>query len=269
MITNHFEYQELVDAVIETRKIILKYFRSKVTTTKKSDNSPLTEADVEVNNLLIDTIKKYYPNAAVISEENSIADNCSAILKDQVFIIDPIDGTNSFIHGSVEFSVNIALREKDKLVMGIIYSPIEDILYYAEHGTLFKFEHASEDHGKISKIRHPKKSKHSYLTVITTRRKDEIEKIKKELVHMPKKLHFISLSSSLKFCYLVEGAADIYYRTAKIRLWDIAAGFAIVDSVGLKIYDKQNKNLLSRLFSKEYIKTIVEDDFKVDSFVIR
>lgn len=265
---NPFEYYPIIDTVLKSRKIILENFRSDITVVKKHDYSPLTKADLEVNDLLIEAIKKYYPDAAIISEENSFTENSDAILKEKVFIIDPIDGTSSFIEGSPEFTVNIALKIKDKLVMGIIYSPIDDVLYYAEYDTLYKLKYASEDHCQISRLHHEKNSK-PYLTVITTRRKDEIEKIKKDLSHLPQKLKFISFSSSLKFCYLADGLADMYYRSAKIKLWDIAAGFAIVNAVGFKILDRGNNNFLDKIFADDYIKVMQKDDFRVDPFVVR
>ncbi len=266
---NSFKYQSLIDATIASRSIVLKYFKTKQEIEVKEDNSPLTKADIEINELLSLAIVKNYPNAGILSEENSFEENSDAFENDEVFILDPIDGTSSFVHGSKEFSVNIGLKIKDKIVMGIIYSPIDDALYYAEEGVLFKIENASQDNRKITEVALQNNENKDEVMVITTRRKEELTRIKDVLSHLPKKINFISFSSSLKFCYLSEGRADLYYRTAKIKLWDVAAGFAIVTAAGFKVSDHEGRDLMEKILHKDYVKTMQKDCFGIDAFVIK
>lgn len=264
-----FEFLPIIAAIISSQKIALKYFKKDKNFELKTDSSPLTKADTEINQHLITALKKNYPDIAIISEENSFKDNVGAILQDQAFIIDPLDGTSSFIKGSPEFTVNIALKIKDKLVMGAIYFPVEDVLYYAENNLLFKFEQASKTKTKITKISPRTFYDKSKITIIATRREDELREIKKALSKTELKCDFVSFSSSAKFCYLTEGVADVYYRAAKIKLWDVAAGFAICQSAGLEIIDHQNNDLLQIILNRNYVKNLEENQFRIEPFIIK
>ena len=81
-------------------------------------------------------------------------------------------------------------------------------------------------------------------------------------------LEFVSFSSSAKFCYLAEGQADVYYRAAKIKLWDVAAGFVIASAVGLKIIDHQNHDLLQIIMQKNYVQNLKKNQFTIEPFII-
>lgn len=263
-----FQYFDIVNAVIATREIVLKYFRKDVKVDNKSDDSPVTKADLEINAYLNSALKKSYPNSAIISEENSSKLNAESLNSDYVFIIDPLDGTSAFIAGSVEFSVNVALKISDKLVMGIIYSPIDDVLYHAENGKLFKIM-AVTTNPKIEKISPQKFQQKSIVKVIATRREDELALIREDLQKKGLDFELVSFSSSLKFCYLAEGLADIYYRMVSIKLWDVAAGFAIVEAAGFKIIKHDKSSLLEDIFSKNGIKKMQQDVFKIPSFLVQ
>jgi 3'(2'), 5'-bisphosphate nucleotidase len=263
-----FQYFDLINATIATHEIVLKYFRKDLEIDNKSDDSPVTKADLEINFYLNYIIKKSYPNSAIISEENSSKLNEESLNSDYVFIIDPLDGTSAFIKGSPEFSVNIALKISDKLVMGIIYSPIDDVLYHAENHKLFKITKASSE-PQIKQISQQKFQQKSKLKVIATRREEELALIRQDLAQKGLDFELVSFSSSLKFCYLAEGLADIYYRMASIKLWDVAAGFAIVEAAGFKILKHDKSSLLQDIFSKNGIKKMQQDVFKIPSFLVK
>ena len=264
------DYSLLIEAVISSRKIILQNFGIDHASVLKDDNSPVTKTDLALNHYLISAIKTLYPGSAIVSEENVYEDNVEAISHSKVFIIDPLDGTKSFIKNSPEFSVNVALKIEDKLVMGIIYSPIEDVLYYAYENKFFKLNYASTSNRKISQVVEQKGlSKEDKITVIATKNEDELNQIKKLLSKTGYKIDFISFASSLKFCYLAEGMADIYFRTARIKLWDVAAGFAIVSAVEFEVVDHHNNDLMKKILNKENIKNLCERNFEIDPFVVK
>lgn len=270
-IKDNFEFFPIIEAIISTQKIALKYFnQNKVAEfSLKEDTSPVTKADLEINQHLKEAIQKHYPNSFILSEENSLESNIEALLQDHVFIIDPIDGTSAFVKGSTEFTVNIALKIKQDLVLGAIYFPYDDLLYYTENDRLFKFENAATDNIKICEIS-DKKNIRNKLIVIATRREDELLEIKdffakKKITN----IEFISLASSAKFCYLVEGKADVYLRAARIKLWDVAAGFAIVKAGGYKITDHANNDLLLKILDKNYVANMQKEQFRIDPFVIK
>lgn len=268
-IKSDFEFLPIIEAIISSREIALKYFKTNQDIQLKNDDSPVTKADLEINSHLIFAINKAYPKAAIISEENSAENNIEALLQDFVFIIDPIDGTSSFIKGSPEFTVNIALKVKNELLLGAIYFPVEDVLYYSENKLLFKFENASKKEIRITKVNQKKFLDKKKIIIIATRREDELLEIKHALKNAKYDLEFVSYSSSAKFCYLAEGKADIYYRAAKIKLWDVAAGFAICKAVGLEIIDHKNNDLMNYILDKNYIETISENQFRIEAFIIK
>ena len=267
MTITNFQYPEIIKAVIATRPIILKYFQKDFEVTNKKDDSPVTKADLEVNAYLNEVINKLHHGSAIISEENSSKLNLENLNSEKVFIIDPIDGTSSFIKGSKEFSVNIALKIGADLAMGIIYSPIDDVIYIAENDKLSKIESASADF-KLSQILPRQIKNEGPLKVIATRRSEELMAIKKELQKKDVAFELIGFASSLKFCYLTEGMADCYYRMVSIKLWDVAAGFAIVKAAGFKIITRDGDDLLKLIFSEKGLLQMQESNFNIPQFIV-
>ncbi len=105
--------------------------------------------------------------------------------------------------------------------------------------------------------------------MITTRREDELFKIKKMLDKNKIKYEFIHLSSALKFGYLSEGNADIYIRRAKIKLWDVISGFHIANNAGYIVKDSLGNNFHNYLVSRDYLSKIINSDFRIDEFIIQ
>ena len=192
------EYDKVIEIVIESGRIALKYFKpdQKIACEVKSDDSPVTKADLAVNQYLTKNLEKFYPDIKTISEEGNVAENLAAILSDKAFIIDPIDGTDSFIKGSKEFTINVALKLDNDLVLGIIYLPVDDILYYADSWFgCYKIINATSV-GKIIKIPQEKDGPKDKITIITTRREDEFNQIKKLLSGVRQEINFINIASS-------------------------------------------------------------------------
>lgn len=219
----------------EAGKIIMGYFRHGFTARKKADNSPVTEADIAANNYITSSLSRLYPNIPIIAEEDeTIGSNDHA----RFFLVDPLDGTLSFVRGEPEFTVNIALIEKHKPVSGVIYCPPQDILYYGlmENGAYkqtgatpaqpIKTRAAPEEGLTVVRSRsHPSKTTNKYL----------------EKLHIKQ---LISSSSSVKFCMVAEGSADIYPRFGRTMEWDTAAGHAILSAAGGHVETTDGKPLL-------------------------
>lgn len=108
------------------------------------------------------------------------------------------------------------------------------------------------------------------MIAIATRREDELQEIKNFFVKKNiSNIEFVSLSSSAKFCYLAEGRADIYLRAARIKLWDVAAGFAIVKATGYQVTDHVDNDLLAKILDKNYVTTLQNEKFRIDPFMIK
>ena len=193
----------------------------------KADNSPLTLADKEANKIIEEGLKKLTPDIPIISEEGK--DIPYDVRKDwkEFWLIDPLDGTKEFIKRNGEFTVNIALIQNNTTVMGTIYAPAFDALYYGDKATgAYKTEKGITEK----------------LTVKTS--KDKIVAVGSRSHGAPEELEIqkkygvtdtITSGSSLKFCLLAEGKADVYYRHGPTSEWDIAAGQAILEAAGGRV----------------------------------
>lgn len=191
----------------------------------KVDQSPLTLADQEANKIIIDFLKKNFPQYAILSEEEK--DQKSRLENDYCFIVDPLDGTKEFLKRNGQFTVNIALAYKHESVMGVIYVPVTGELYYATKGSGAFVERVKgqrtklsvSDHTDISSLRVVMSNSHGCAEMDAL-----IEKY-----HLS---NFVKVGSSLKGCMVASGEADVYYRFNPTMEWDTAAMQCIVEQAG-------------------------------------
>ena len=187
----------------------------------KDDKSPLTEADTKSNEIICEALNDLYPDIPLMSEENKQTDY--GIRKDweYYFCIDPIDGTKEFIKKNGEFTVNIALIYKNTPVLGVVYAPVLNDMYWAK-----KDAGAFKNNEKLPlQININPKEK---LSVVAS--KSHLSKETQEFIDSldTKEITQVSKGSSLKLCMVAEGVADIYPRLAPTMEWDTAAADAIV-----------------------------------------
>ena len=227
--------EELIGSFLEAGKIAKEISERGVKITIKSDNTPVTDGDLAVDDILTNKIKKLTPNINIISEEtvNVNVDNKS----DNFWLIDPIDGTREYIQKKDEYTLNAALIIKKKPVIGVIFAPAKNRLFYS-YGNNFAFE---INNGERKKLNGKKKNiaeiiglKHSGITAF------EVSSIYKK--HNVSQI--LQMASSLKFCILAAGEADIYAANARASEWDIAAGHAILEHSGGSITDHNKKKIL-------------------------
>ena len=190
----------------------------------KSDNSPLTIADRLSNDIIVETLRERFPEVSMLSEE-SILDE-TRFNNDLCFIVDPLDGTKEFIKKNGEFTVNIALAYKHKVVMGIIYVPVTNILYYAAEG----YGSFKEENGIVTPISVSDKVDNLTLVGSKSHATDKLKKLIDKKRHLIKEV--VSAGSSLKGTLIAEGKADVYYRYALCSEWDTAAMQCIVEQAG-------------------------------------
>ncbi len=249
--------QASLDAGIE----ILKVYETDINVEIKGDDSPLTLADKNAN----DVINSYLlsTNIPIISEENKQLAYSERKDWTQCWIVDPLDGTKEFIKKNGEFTVNIALIKDGKPVLGVIYVPVSKELYFtSEDGktskkiTVSSEEEAIEDLINKAKVIAPSKS--TSVVKIVGSRSHLNEATEKFIAETEKKntVEIVSKGSSLKFCLVAEGLAHLYPRFAPTMEWDTAAGQAICNAVGVSVIDQStgepmqyNKpNLLNNYF---------------------
>ena len=260
------DYQKLVklaiDAAIDGGVKIMEVFNSeKFNVMLKKDFSPLTEADLKSNEI----IKKYLEKSKlpILSEEEKSIPYKKRKDWEIFWLVDPLDGTKEFIKKKGEFTVNIALIEKNKPMAGVIYVPFSKDLYFSLPGYgSYKISHVNFHSIKNNSLKYiiklaaslPLAGKRDRLTVIGSRSHMSIKtKIYlKKLKRQYKDLEIIKTGSSLKLCLIAEGKVDIYPRFSPSMEWDIAAGHAIIEGAGFRICGLNNKNPL--IYNKKYLK---------------
>jgi 3'(2'), 5'-bisphosphate nucleotidase len=191
----------------------------------KSDNSPLTLADKHSHDVICAKLRALYPEIPVISEEGKEISYESRKNWEWFWLVDPLDGTKEFIKKNGEFTVNIALIHKNQPVVGTIYVPAKKTLYFADRR---EGAFMSTEDNKITSINVSRKK--SEIVAIGSRSHSS-EKEKSILASFGVTTMF-SAGSSLKFCLIAEGVADIYYREGPTMEWDTAAGQVIVECAG-------------------------------------
>ncbi len=191
----------------------------------KSDNSPLTLADGAANDIIVERLKKEFPEYAILSEEGQ--DNLERLQNPYCFIVDPLDGTKEFLKRNGQFTVNIALSYEHKSVMGVIYVPATEELYYASLGQDAYYQDAG---GNITQITVSTIEDLSRVRLVMSGSHGCAEM--DALIEQYHFEHFVKMGSSLKGCLVAKGEAEIYYRHNPTMEWDTAAMQCIAEEAG-------------------------------------
>jgi 3'(2'), 5'-bisphosphate nucleotidase len=195
--------------------------------TYKQDHSPVTEADAMANAYIVQQLLLLTPDIPIIAEENQEGDNRLKQGCRRFWLVDPLDGTKGFITGGSEYTVNIALVENNQPTGGVIYAPVGKRSYFtAQDGRAYK-QIQSKTRELIKARSIPEEGK----TVLTSTLHAS-GKTSQFINSQPAIAHVRPLSSSIKFCLIAEGKADLYPRFGKTMEWDTAAGHAIILAAG-------------------------------------
>ena len=245
MIFNHEKnILELLNIAIDAGKEILNIYNDEIIVNSKEDKSPITQADINSNDLIVNRLKKLESNIPILTEESVVEwKNRKDWIK--YWLIDPLDGTKEFINRNGEFTVNISLIENNYPIFGIIYSPVKSLLYYAlKNYGCYKLKTNSN----LSTLKNFNKINIHKEKNITTKVIGSRSHSSKEFLNWVEKkftnFELITIGSSLKFCILAEGKADIYPRFGPTSEWDIAAGHIILEEAGGKLKTIDNKDIL-------------------------
>ncbi|MCD4730839.1 MAG: 3'(2'),5'-bisphosphate nucleotidase CysQ [Bacteroidales bacterium] len=242
-----------INASIEAGEQILEVYNKDFEVEYKDDNSPLTLADKRSHDVITSYLSKTdYP---VLSEEGKSIPFKKRKDWKTFWIVDPLDGTKEFIKHNGEFTVNIALIENNIPVLGVIYIPVQQSLYFANvHLGSYKINHIVSTSNLNSLPDYLSKGKklplndqNKTFTIVGSKSHmtKETEEFIQELEKVHGKIEVISKGSSLKICIVAEGKANIYPRFAPTMEWDVAAGHAIAKYAGKNIYiAKTNTELM-------------------------
>lgn len=219
--------EQLCRLAEEAGRATLPFWRQATEVMHKADDSPLTQADLAANNIILQGLAQLTPHIPVISEEA-----CAIGLEQRQqwqhwWLVDPLDGTKEFIAGSDEFTVNLALIEQGRVLFGLVGVPAQGLLYYggADIGAwCVRAGQAEPVH--TAQAGQP-------LRVLASKRHGSAEQerlLDRLRAQMPVEL--VNAGSSLKFCWLAQGRADFYPRLAPTSQWDTAAGQAVLEGAG-------------------------------------
>ena len=226
---------------------ILKIYNSDFAVEHKDDKSPLTEADKQAHLAIVEILK--VTDFPILSEEGRDIPYEERKNWDYFWMVDPLDGTKEFVKRNGEFTVNIALIHMQQAIMGIIYVPVKDELYFGAQGVgSFKVNEFSKNDGKpldhfISNENKLPQSIVRKYTIVGSRShmSAETEEFIESKRQEQGEIEMISVGSSLKLCMVAEGKAEDYPRFAPTMEWDTAAGQAIVEAMGGKVIDYKTK----------------------------
>ncbi|MDX1480902.1 MAG: 3'(2'),5'-bisphosphate nucleotidase CysQ [Woeseiaceae bacterium] len=210
----------------EAGSAILTVYDTDFDVESKDDDSPLTRADMASHRCIVAGLGELTPDIPMISEESGLPDFEDRSDWDSYWLIDPLDGTREFVNRNGEFTVNVALIRDHRPVFGVVHVPVSRATYVGCEG--FGAERRDED-GNVERL-HVAVESETPVRVVGSRshRGDSLNKFLEHLGDY--ELH--PVGSSLKFCYVAEGSADVYPRLGPTSEWDTAAAQAVVEQAG-------------------------------------
>lgn len=219
----------------EAGDAIMQVYNGSVPTdvSHKADDSPVTAADLAAHDVIVSGLKQLTPDIPVLSEEDPPGWEVRQHWQ-RYWLVDPLDGTKEFIKGNGEFTVNIALIEQGKPVMGVVYAPALGVMYSAAEGKAWKEENGERQQIHVLDARPP-------LVVVSRSHNDDDEM--KEYLKQLGEHQTVATGSSLKFCLVAEGKAQLYPRFGPTNIWDTGAGHAVAAAAGAHVHDWQGRTL--------------------------
>ncbi len=201
---------------------------------KKADDSPLTKADLTAHNIICEGLRALDIQYPVISEESSDISWAQRKHWCRYWLVDPLDGTKEFIKRNNEFTVNIALIEKGVPILGVVYAPALDAMYTGER------DHGAFLNGKAISVA----TKEPETLRVVGSRSHPSQETTDWLNALGKPYEMLAVGSSLKFCLVAEGKADIYPRLSPTSEWDTAAAHAVLSAAGGEVTTINGDKLL-------------------------
>ncbi len=256
---NRLKVKELLEIAIKAsikagEEIMKVYGSTEMGVSVKSDDSPLTLADQRANSVIMEFLVE--TEIPIISEENKQIGFDERKKWDRCWIVDPLDGTKEFIKRNGEFTVNIALIKNNKPILGVIYIPVKQKIYFTNISYDKSFQFVLSDINmpvqqiiEMAEEIHPIENVDKMRIVGSRSHLNDETKSFIDGIQTEKTVEVVSSGSSLKFCLVAEGEADQYPRFAPTMEWDTAAGQAICEAVGVSVIDHTSNAPL--LYNKE------------------
>ena len=217
---------------------ILEVYRQPIEVTTKADASPLTIADLRSHETIVEGLAALQPAFPILSEESSAVPFETRASWRTFWLVDPLDGTKEFLKRNDEFTVNIALIDDHAAALGVVYVPAKNALYWGGEG-LGAFRQIGSGRVEAIRVTSPAPTR---LRVVGSRSHGS-DALTAALPRLGAH-ELVQLGSSLKFCAIAEGSADVYPRFGPTSEWDTAAAQAVVEGAGGAVYDVENRRLV-------------------------
>ena len=257
---SEIDIQKIIDIARKAGQEIMTIYDQDFSVELKGDNSPLTQADQKSNALIVSELKNIYPDIPIISEETKLTPYEERKSWKQYWLVDPLDGTKEFIKKNGEFTVNIALMSDGQPVLGVVYAPAKNMMWYGVKGEGSFIVNGDGSTVPLKKGKNWRNLNKVNVVASRSHLSDETLEFVEELKKEGKSVDFVSSGSSLKFCLVAEGKADVYPRFGPTMEWDTAAGQAVIELAGGRVlnwetnrrleYNKEN--LLNPFFIVEF-----------------
>lgn len=235
------DLKELLDPVIqiayEAGKEIMEIYEAGFSVAEKSDHTPVTEADMAAHQVIVNRLNELTPHLPILTEESTAMAFKLRQSWPRYWLIDPLDGTREFIKRNGEFTVNIALIDGHQSVMGVVYAPVEGVIYYAAKSQ-GAFKQDSTERPVAIRVREKCRDK-----VLIACGRSEPSTDFKNFVSKLEDYEVIYVGSALKSCLVAEGKADLYARLGPTSEWDTAAAQCVVEEAGGKITDTSMQSI--------------------------
>lgn len=230
---------EIITLAQQAGRVILDIYETDFQVTHKKDNTPVTAADIAASKLIVDVLSELTPDIPVLSEESDEIPFEKRAGWETYWLVDPLDGTKTFVDKTGEFSVNIALIHQHRSILGVIYSPIKHCSFYAYKGS-GAFYLKDNDLMQALPIYTKANIDKSTGVVVACTQSSHYPPLQVFLDNLEKEFNSYEIKymgSSLKSCMVAEGKADIYARLGPTSEWDTAAAQCIVEEAGGLITD--------------------------------
>lgn len=222
--------ETLTQAALEAGVVIMRHYAGETAVAHKSDGSPVTAADEEAETVILEALRRFDAHVPIVAEEEAAKGNipCDS---PRFFLVDPLDGTKEFVNRNGEFTVNIALIENGVPIAGVVYAPALGRLFFGEGDVAWQ---ADVEEGAIGEKR-PIAIRAAAEAITAVGSKSHGSAETASWLERYSVAEFVSRGSSLKFCLLAAGEADIYPRLGRTMEWDTAAGDAVLRAAGGRV----------------------------------
>ena len=258
----------LIDIVRAAGREVLDVYGSAFAVGAKSDNTPLTEADLRAHRVIEAGLAELTPNVPMISEESSPPPFSERCRWRRYWLVDPLDGTKEFVNRNGEFTVNVALIEEGAPVLGVVGVPVQERIYVGDRaqGRAWRLDADGETVLRCRPMRG------GSVTVVASRHHGglRIDNLIEQLQRDFDSVSRAAVGSSLKFCMLADGEADLYPRLAPTSEWDVAAAHAVLAAAGGAVMDLSGRplryNAKASLANPEFL-AVADPDFHWPRYV--